>query len=192
MLLKQYHIAQERQSYDIIYNIIVFLWYHICFWYGYCRNLYDIIYDVIQCMTSYMTLQSILAGKLTKQSIQVPITWDIITKSMISYKISYMICRCRARNLCVENLCRDGKERCIPSESFYGQGVFGRASSQAFPLGCHSRPTRCRVRWWCAAGASTGVAQVSVSQIPPNSPLAAFKTRRVDRRKLWAGAEHTP
>ena len=44
----------------------------------------------------YPTLQSILAGKLTKQSIQVHITYDIITLYMISYLMSYMMCRCRA------------------------------------------------------------------------------------------------
>ena len=44
----------------------------------------------------YPTLQFILAGKLTKQSIQVHITYDIITLYMISYMMSYMMGRCRA------------------------------------------------------------------------------------------------
>ena len=44
----------------------------------------------------YPTLQSILAGKLTRQSIQVHIAYDIITVYMISYLMSYMMGRCRA------------------------------------------------------------------------------------------------
>jgi hypothetical protein len=44
----------------------------------------------------YPTLQSIYAGKLNKQSIQVNIIYDIIFVSMISLIISYMINRCRA------------------------------------------------------------------------------------------------
>ena len=44
----------------------------------------------------YPTLQSIYAGKLNKQSIQVNIMYDIIVLFMIFVLISYMICRCRA------------------------------------------------------------------------------------------------
>jgi hypothetical protein len=44
----------------------------------------------------YPTLQSISAGKLNKQSIQVNIIYDIICLFMISLVISYLIYRCRA------------------------------------------------------------------------------------------------
>ena len=44
----------------------------------------------------YPTLQSIYAGKLNKQSIQVNIIFDIIVLFLISLMISHMICRCRA------------------------------------------------------------------------------------------------
>jgi hypothetical protein len=47
----------------------------------------------------YPTLQSIYAGKLNKQSIQVHIICDIIDMYMISPMISYMKCRCRAGKL---------------------------------------------------------------------------------------------
>jgi hypothetical protein len=51
----------------------------------------------------YPTLQSIFAGKLNKQSIQVNIIYDIIIDIiilfMISIMISCMICRCRAEKL---------------------------------------------------------------------------------------------
>ena len=43
----------------------------------------------------YPTLQSIYAGKLNKQSIQVNIIYDIIVIFLISFMISHMICRCR-------------------------------------------------------------------------------------------------
>ena len=48
----------------------------------------------------YPTLQSISAGKLNKQSIQVNIIYDIIVIFLISFMISHMICKCRAKNLC--------------------------------------------------------------------------------------------
>ncbi len=45
------------------------------------------------------TLQSIYAGKLTKESIQVYIMYDIIEIFMISMMIQHLKCRCRAEKL---------------------------------------------------------------------------------------------
>ena len=50
----------------------------------------------------YPTLQSIYAGKLNKQSIQVNIIYDIIDLFMISLMISHMICRFRAEKPMLE------------------------------------------------------------------------------------------
>ena len=52
----------------------------------------------------YPTLQSIYAGKLNKQSMQVNIIHDIIVIFMISLMISHMICRCRAEKPMLEQL----------------------------------------------------------------------------------------
>ena len=50
----------------------------------------------------YPTLQSIYAGALNKQSIQVHIIYDIIVIFLISFMISHMICRCRAEKPMLE------------------------------------------------------------------------------------------
>jgi hypothetical protein len=87
----------------------------------------------------YPTLQSIYAGKLNKHGIQVYIIYDIILCNMISYFISCMIYIGAGK----KNLCRNSKKRCLPSLCW--QGMLGCASSQASPLGCPSRATRCRL-----------------------------------------------
>ena len=50
----------------------------------------------------YPTLQSIYAGKLNKQSIQVYIIYEIMFLIMISYLISCMIYRCREEKRMLE------------------------------------------------------------------------------------------
>ena len=60
--------------------------------------------DAVACELGirYPTLQSIYAGKLNKQSIQVNIIYDIMFCIMISYLISCMIYRCREEKRMLE------------------------------------------------------------------------------------------